>query len=107
MKSDFIGIPLTHFLTWHQHVDISFVCILNLSKMHVHDVGKAHTQAHLGQCVTHQTKICHRVRGDHVEIQWNPGRRPPQLRDHPTTTTKFPQSRIVLSLIFINWPSLK
>jgi hypothetical protein len=31
-------------------------------------------------------------------IQWNPSRWPPQLRDHPATDTKFPQSRMISSL---------
>jgi hypothetical protein len=34
-----------------------------------------------------------------LHVQWNPGRRPSQLRDHPVTTTKFPKSRMVSSLI--------
>jgi hypothetical protein len=35
----------------------------------------------------------------------NTGRRPHRLRDNPATTTKFPLSRMVSSLISINWPS--
>jgi hypothetical protein len=37
-------------------------------------------------------------------IQWNPGQRAPQLRDHPATKTKFPQSWMVCSLIPLTGP---
>jgi hypothetical protein len=69
--------------------------LLYSNNLPVHNHNSHRQMIHLGHCETRW-----------VIIQWNTGRRPPQLRDHPATTTKWSQSRMVSSLISINWSSL-